>query len=103
MIYNTEENRQKFVDRFGFNHNRYPVDTETANKILGAFDNDLVRMSDEKNLWSFIMQDRVSYMLGEQYFLGYYEQGKKVTKRIRAKAFAKVTSEIYNFIEGLEK
>lgn len=101
MNVNTPEIRESFVSRFGYNHpgGIYNVDDATARKILGQIsDSPNVFLQPDK-LWSLIMQDRASYMLGERYLLEVRADKGKVSGSDYVEVGQKVTAEIILFVD----
>ena len=98
---NTEENRQKFANQFYCKHpdGPYEVNKRTANKILNFLDRYPEEIDTPNKLWSFIMQDRVSYMLGEIHIIALRKQGKRVTDKMYAETGKKVVSDILEFVK----
>lgn len=90
VCFNTLENRKRFVEVFGCEDPRgfpYSVDDKTADIVLSFFDRDEVKARDSDVLWSFIMQNRKTFLLGEIHVLKkdgrrYSTIGKQVTKSI---------------------
>lgn len=102
MKFNTPENRAMFVEQFGYtqpDHN-YAVDEVSAAKILKAFDSNEQRFRDPTFLWSFIMQDRVTYMLGQPR-IDTVKAYANMTNTRYAKIGQDVTQEIITFIDTL--
>lgn len=100
---NTPENRDLFVKKFYYKHpdEFYEVDGRTASKVLSYLDRYPQGLENPDKLWSFIMQDRVSYMLGERYIIEHESAGKKVTKTEFKKIGIKVTNDIIDFVNNL--
>lgn len=104
MPLNTQENREAFVKRFGCKHPKGPwsVDLVTADIILGKFDTMPKAMRDPRRLYSFIMQNRTTYMLGESYMYDSQSNRKKITDAEYYEISEKVTSEIYDFVKNIQ-
>lgn len=100
---NTPENRDSFVKKFYYKHpdGPYEVNDRTANKVLSYLDRCPEVLENPYRLWSFIMQDRVSYMLGERYIIEHESTGKKVTNTVYKKIGIKVTDDIIDFVNNL--
>lgn len=102
-MFNTPENRTKFVEKFGYKHNRLPyeVDAATANKVLDFFDRYQEEPQTPKILWSFIMQDRKSYMLGQRYMFDKEGNSTRISNEKYEKIGEKVVAEITEFVKSL--
>jgi hypothetical protein len=101
---NTAANRVKFVEKFGCKHPRLPsyqVDDVAASRILGYIDRAPEVYQDWDKLWSFIMQDRRTYMIGEIRILPLYDQNKRVTPNRYEKIGKAVCQDIFDFISSL--
>lgn len=104
MMFNTPENRAKFVETFGPNQHPdgpWSVDDRTAKIILERFDTRYDEHRDPEWLWSVIMQNRATFMLGEYRII----EARK-TRNIGDKRYAEIgrqiTAGIYAFIDELK-
>jgi len=102
--FNTPQNRAKFVARFGCKHpdGPYAVDVDTATIILHRFDMRYDDHQDPLFLWTMIMQNRDTYMLGEIHLIEAKARGVNIGIKRYATIGAHVTTAIYTFIDELK-
>lgn len=101
---NTPENRAAFVTKFGpAKHPSGPwcVDDKTAGIVLGAIERDPERYRKWQNLWSYIMQNRATFMLGEIHIYRAIPTHRVTEKRYEAIG-QEVTTAIYEFCAKLK-
>jgi hypothetical protein len=92
---NTYENRKKFASRFYCQHpdGPYTVDETTANIVLDFLDNNPEELTSPNKLWSFIMQNRKTFMLGQIHVI---EMSK--TKNVTPKRYSKIGDKVVSII-----